>query len=274
MNFIRFHFLESEDGGDKLNENMYSIGQFSAMMDLNKKTLRYYDDIGLFKPVLVDKNNQYRYYEESQIGVINKILSLKEIGIPLEQIKNIISNPDKELLQVTYNKRIKEIDVLIAELNIQKELIEKKLNPPSDYQDSIYELKVEKGDFIHEGLVYYNDIDCDFADIHKAISEFYANNKELVLTSSHFLKRSLEEQNPGFVEIFAYAEANGGTENTRIQNKLSSMKVECKNLTQRQSGYKILFDEATKNLFDIHTVFEKYTFKQGRMHLELICSIN
>ncbi|MDF2869969.1 MAG: transcriptional regulator MerR family [Anaerocolumna sp.] len=47
-----------------MNENMYSIGQFSAMMELNKKTLRYYDDIGLFRPVLVDKNNQYRYYEE------------------------------------------------------------------------------------------------------------------------------------------------------------------------------------------------------------------
>jgi DNA-binding transcriptional MerR regulator len=38
----------------------------------------------------------------------NEILSLKEIGIPLEQIKKIISYPDKELLQVTYNKRIKD----------------------------------------------------------------------------------------------------------------------------------------------------------------------
>ncbi len=68
MNFIRFHFLESEDGGDKLNENMYSIRQFSAMMDLNKKTLRYYDDIGLFRPVLVDKNNQYGIMKNHKLG--------------------------------------------------------------------------------------------------------------------------------------------------------------------------------------------------------------
>ena len=43
----------------------YTTAQFAKLHGINKRTLHYYDDIGLFSPKhKVD--NQYRYYTESQ----------------------------------------------------------------------------------------------------------------------------------------------------------------------------------------------------------------
>ncbi|MEN8905119.1 MAG: MerR family DNA-binding transcriptional regulator, partial [Clostridiales bacterium] len=42
----------------------YQIGDFSKISRLSIKTLRYYHEIGLLCPVIVDKNTGYRYYNE------------------------------------------------------------------------------------------------------------------------------------------------------------------------------------------------------------------
>ena len=38
-------------------KEFFSIGEISKLFDINKKTLRYYDEIGLFKPSFVTKDN-------------------------------------------------------------------------------------------------------------------------------------------------------------------------------------------------------------------------
>ncbi|WP_279235173.1 MerR family transcriptional regulator [Acetobacterium paludosum] len=88
---------------------MYSIGKFSIMLNLNKKTLRFYDEIDLFKPAYVDETNQYRYYEESQIDEIKEIIRLKNIGISLEQIKIITIKMNGASLETIYQERLFEI---------------------------------------------------------------------------------------------------------------------------------------------------------------------
>lgn len=47
---------------------MYSIGQFSKMMEVSTKTLRHYDEMGLFAPFKIDEVNGYRYYSSEQIN--------------------------------------------------------------------------------------------------------------------------------------------------------------------------------------------------------------
>lgn len=71
---------------------MFRIGEFANFIKIPIKTLRYYDEIGIFKPLKVDDDTGYRYYSASQLPLINRILSLKDIGFSLTQISYIISS--------------------------------------------------------------------------------------------------------------------------------------------------------------------------------------
>ena len=66
---------------------MYKIGEFSSMSKTTIKTLRYYEKENLIKPVYIDQNTGYRYYETSQLVELSKIISLRQIGISIIDIK-------------------------------------------------------------------------------------------------------------------------------------------------------------------------------------------
>ncbi len=70
---------------------MFTIGDFSKLSLVPIKTLRYYDDMNLFKPVEVDRFTGYRYYSASQLPRLNRILALKDLGFSLEQIARVLN---------------------------------------------------------------------------------------------------------------------------------------------------------------------------------------
>lgn len=76
---------------------MYRIGEFSKITGLSIRTLRYYDDIDLFKPSEVDLFTNYRYYNEEQIKDLKLINILKDVGFTLEEIKNNWNNFNNDL---------------------------------------------------------------------------------------------------------------------------------------------------------------------------------
>lgn len=63
-----------------------TIGQMAKLHDINKKTLLFYDQIGLFSPELTGENG-YRYYTYGQCQLLEKILFLRELDVPIEDIK-------------------------------------------------------------------------------------------------------------------------------------------------------------------------------------------
>jgi DNA-binding transcriptional MerR regulator len=65
---------------------MIRIGDFSKLSRISVKTLRYYDETGLLKPVRVDPFSGYRLYEFSQLSILHRILALKDLGFSLEEI--------------------------------------------------------------------------------------------------------------------------------------------------------------------------------------------
>ena len=65
---------------------LYSIGEFATFCGLNVKTLRYYDEIGLLKPVKVDPFTKYRYYSDKQLDDVELIKTLKSCSVSLEEI--------------------------------------------------------------------------------------------------------------------------------------------------------------------------------------------
>jgi ubiquinone/menaquinone biosynthesis C-methylase UbiE len=69
--------------------DLYSIGQFAKIAGVTLRTLRYYDKIGLLKPC-DHKDSGHRLYSRQDFARLQKILTLKYIGLSLEEIFNII----------------------------------------------------------------------------------------------------------------------------------------------------------------------------------------
>lgn len=78
---------------------MLSIGTFSKFSNVTTKTLRYYDEIGLLKPVFVNNENGYRYYGVEQLKTILLIKKLKFYCFSLDEISEVLKDPeDKHLI--------------------------------------------------------------------------------------------------------------------------------------------------------------------------------
>lgn len=70
---------------------MIKIGEFSKLVQVPVATLRYYDQIGLLKPIEVDRFTGYRYYSVGQLPRLHRILALKGLGFTLEQIGVVLA---------------------------------------------------------------------------------------------------------------------------------------------------------------------------------------
>ena len=69
---------------------MIRIGDFSKLSRVSVKTLRFYDEMGLLKPIEVDRVTGYRYYEFDQLPRLHRILALKDLGFSLEEIGRLL----------------------------------------------------------------------------------------------------------------------------------------------------------------------------------------
>ncbi len=69
---------------------MYTVGQLARICNVSARTLRHYDSIGLFSPAKVDPNTRYRYYGTEQIGELWRVLFLRELGLSLEMIGDLV----------------------------------------------------------------------------------------------------------------------------------------------------------------------------------------
>jgi len=89
---------------------LLKIGEFSRLAFVPVKTLRYYDDIGLLKPVHVDQWTGYRYYSVEQLPRLNRILALKGLGLSLEQIGQLLDD-DLPAEQIRGMLRLKRSEI-------------------------------------------------------------------------------------------------------------------------------------------------------------------
>ena len=86
----------------KTTKIKFKIGEFSKLNRVTVKTLRHYEEIGLLVPSQVDKWTGYRYYDVCQLGRMNTIRYLKELGFTLEEIGELFdegrTRPSPELI--------------------------------------------------------------------------------------------------------------------------------------------------------------------------------
>jgi DNA-binding transcriptional MerR regulator len=117
----------------------YTVNKLAKLSGVSARTLHFYDEIGLLKPAYVGENN-YRYYEEEQLLMLQQILFYRELGMPLSEIQRIISSDDfdkiealqshKKVLEESLDRSqqmIKTIDKTISHLRGKEKMKDKEL---------------------------------------------------------------------------------------------------------------------------------------------------
>lgn len=75
----------------------YSIRELSELAGVSARTLRYYDGIGLLKPLYANEAG-YRYYGDAEVALLQQILFYKERGFDLKQIEKILYQADFDIM--------------------------------------------------------------------------------------------------------------------------------------------------------------------------------
>ena len=73
---------------------LLTIGDFSRMTHLSVKALRHYHDVGVLEPAVIDPFTSYRSYDTSQVPAAQVIRRLRDLNMPLDQIRAVLFAPD------------------------------------------------------------------------------------------------------------------------------------------------------------------------------------
>ena len=111
----------------------YTIQKLGKMAGISTRTLRYYDEIGILKPARISSSG-YRIYGKGEVDILQHILFYRELGVSLDNIKQILSSPAfntnnalKEHRKQLLAKR-EQLDLLIANIDKTIEAIEGRIN--------------------------------------------------------------------------------------------------------------------------------------------------
>lgn len=108
---------------------MYTVKELARLTGLTPRTLRYYDAIGLLCPHR-GRENDYRLYGTEEVDRLQQILLYRDMGVPLEEIKNLLDAPgfDREAALREHLQRLRErrreVDALIRTVQITLSEIE------------------------------------------------------------------------------------------------------------------------------------------------------
>lgn len=100
----------------------YTIQKLANLAGVSTRTLRYYDEIGIFKPARINSSG-YRIYGQEEVNRLQQILFYRELGVGLDSIKDIVTAPSFDGTKALREHREKllekreQLDLLIANVD-------------------------------------------------------------------------------------------------------------------------------------------------------------
>ena len=93
-------------------------------MGITTQTLRFYDKIGLVKPIKIDPRTGYRYYAYEQFHFIDRIKYLQSLGMPLDDIKEVMLSKKVERLLPFLDQQKKVLEEEEKKIRNQIEMVD------------------------------------------------------------------------------------------------------------------------------------------------------
>ncbi len=106
----------------------YTVQKLSELSGITARTIRYYDELGILKPARISSSG-YRIYGQKEVDKLQQILFYRELGVKLEEIKEIVNNPTFDMTKALVEHREKlleeknKIEMLLA--NVEKTIATK-----------------------------------------------------------------------------------------------------------------------------------------------------
>ncbi|WP_168120850.1 MerR family transcriptional regulator [Paenibacillus sp. HB172176] len=100
-------------------KRLWKVGDLAKLTGLTVRTLRFYDQIGLFSPSS-QTDSGHRLYDEGDLSRLQQILSLKELGLSLEEIKSALHDGQFSPLEIV-NLQMERLN---EQIKLQQKLLE------------------------------------------------------------------------------------------------------------------------------------------------------
>src|SRR5216684_3036112 len=124
----KLQHASSSDTGESPAQCLYTIEQVATRIGVTKRTLRYYEEVGLLPPTGRTEGN-YRLYSEDDIQRLERIKELRDLlGFSLADIREILDAEDERgQIKVAYRQET-EAAAKVAQLDRADELIQRQLH--------------------------------------------------------------------------------------------------------------------------------------------------
>ncbi len=160
-----------------------SIGEVVKSKGVSHRMLRYYDKIGVLKPIYINHETGYRYYSTSQMVILDLILMCTDLGIPLKKFNEYAKDGMFDIDKIIADgntlamKKIKHIKKTMYMLNSLKNHIHE-INRP---YNTTYEKYIDARYFLTKEVV---EISYDISKYWEQLYMVYTELKNLDLTLS------------------------------------------------------------------------------------------
>ena len=123
-------------GGTLMKEGLIPIGKMAAMNRVSVPTLRLYDEKELLKPRYIDPETGYRYYDINQNARLEMIAYMKELGMSLAQITQVLQKEDISLIEELLSQKNEQIHQQMRQLKAQHDAVERAILSIERYRKS------------------------------------------------------------------------------------------------------------------------------------------
>ena len=189
--------------------NYFTTGELSQLCKIPRKTLLYYDKLGLIPPEVVDENG-YRYYKRSQLFLLQLILTLRQLDVPIARIKDYLATRSLATYGELFHERIDFFTKEIARLEAMKAELQKEVAK----LDRIANIQLDKIMLIHAPAKYlYISNATEENECFKKRSTHIANmfaklQKDVAVTTNSFGyiydAQILQDFNPQHIQHYFY----------------------------------------------------------------------
>lgn len=189
--------------------NYFTTGELSQLCKIPRKTLLYYDKLGLITPEVVDENG-YRYYKRSQLFLLQLILTLRQLDVPIARIKNYLAMRSPAAYGELFHERIDFFTKEIARLEAMKAELQKEVTK----LDRIANIQLDEITLVHAPAKYlYVSNATEENECFKKRSTHIANmfsklQKDVAVTTNRFGyiydAQILQDFNPQHIQHYFY----------------------------------------------------------------------
>ncbi|MEM7306057.1 MAG: MerR family transcriptional regulator [Planctomycetota bacterium] len=102
-----------------IDPKLLRIGEFARLAGTNLRTLRYYEELGLFTPFRRSQGG-FRYYRETDLNRLKLIRAFQDLGLALEEIRELFTTREEGISRVELMRRVDRALASQDELLVQR----------------------------------------------------------------------------------------------------------------------------------------------------------